>query len=32
VSPRWSVVFHKDSVRKFVQTRASIAVANTEIG
>jgi hypothetical protein len=25
-------VFHKDSVRKFVQTRASIAVANTEIG
>lgn len=31
VSPRWSVAFHR-RVWKFVQTRASIAVANTEIG
>jgi ketosteroid isomerase-like protein len=33
VSPRWSAVFHReDGVWKFVQTHASIAVPNDEIG
>jgi ketosteroid isomerase-like protein len=33
VSPRWSAVFHQeDGVWKFVQTHASIAVPNDEIG
>ena len=33
VSPRWSAVFHKeDDVWKFVQTHASIAVPNDQIG
>jgi ketosteroid isomerase-like protein len=33
VSPRWSAVFHKeDGIWKFVQTHASIAVPNDEIG
>lgn len=33
VSPRWSAVFHKeDGVWRFVQTHASIAVPNDEVG
>jgi hypothetical protein len=33
VSPRWSAVFHQeDGVWKFVQTHASIAVPNDQIG
>ena len=33
VSPRWSAVFHReDGVWKFVQTHASIAVPNDQIG
>jgi ketosteroid isomerase-like protein len=33
VSPRWSAVFHReDGDWKFVQTHASIAVPNDEIG
>lgn len=33
VSPRWSAVFHlEDGVWKFVQTHASIGVANEDIG
>jgi ketosteroid isomerase-like protein len=33
VSPRWSAVFHlEDGEWKFVQTHASIAVPNDEIG
>ena len=33
VSPRWSAVFHKeDGAWKFVQTHASIAVPNDQIG
>lgn len=33
VSPRWSSVFHReDGTWKFVQTHASIAVPNEEIG
>ncbi len=33
ISPRWSAVFRKeDSVWKFVQTHASIAVPNDQIG
>jgi ketosteroid isomerase-like protein len=33
VSPRWTAVFHhEDGVWKFVQTHASIAVPNDEIG
>ena len=33
ITPRWSAVFHKeDGVWKFVQTHASIAVPNAEIG
>ena len=33
VMPRWSSVFHKeDGVWKFVQTHASIAIANDKIG
>ena len=33
VSPRWSAVFHvEDGVWRFVQTHASIGVANEEIG
>jgi hypothetical protein len=33
VSPRWSAVFHKeDDVWRFVQTHASIAVRNVDVG
>jgi hypothetical protein len=33
VSPRWSAVFHReDGVWKFVQTHASIGVANEDVG
>jgi ketosteroid isomerase-like protein len=33
VSPRWTAVFHLESgVWRFVQTHASIAVANDEVG
>jgi ketosteroid isomerase-like protein len=33
VSPRWTSVFHReDNVWKFVQTHASIAVANDQVG
>jgi ketosteroid isomerase-like protein len=33
VSPRWSAVFHReDDVWRFVQTHASIAVPNDEVG
>jgi ketosteroid isomerase-like protein len=33
VSPRWSAVFHvEDGVWRFVQTHASIGVANEDIG
>jgi hypothetical protein len=33
VSPRWSSVFHReDGVWKFVQTHASIGIANEDIG
>jgi hypothetical protein len=33
VSPRWSAVFHKEQgIWKFVQTHASIAVPNDQIG
>jgi hypothetical protein len=33
VSPRWSAVFHmEDGVWKFVQTHASIGIANEDIG
>jgi ketosteroid isomerase-like protein len=33
VSPRWSSVFHlEDGIWKFVQTHASIGVANDEVG
>jgi ketosteroid isomerase-like protein len=33
VSPRWSAVFHmEDGVWKFVQTHASIGIANDDIG
>lgn len=33
VAPRWSSVFHQeDGVWKFVQTHASIAIANDQIG
>ena len=33
VSPRWSAVFHReDGVWRFVQTHASIGVANEDIG
>ena len=33
VSPRWSAVFHReDGMWKFVQTHASIAIPNDEIG
>lgn len=33
VSPRWSAVFHlEDGIWKFVQTHASIAVPNDQIG
>ena len=33
VSPRWSAVFHKeDDVWRFVQTHASVGVANEDIG
>jgi ketosteroid isomerase-like protein len=33
VSPRWSAVFHReDGVWRFVQTHASIAVPNDEVG
>jgi hypothetical protein len=33
VSPRWSAVFHReDGVWRFVQTHASIAVPNADIG
>ena len=33
VSPRWSAVFHmEDGVWRFVQTHASIGIANDEIG
>jgi ketosteroid isomerase-like protein len=33
VSPRWSAVFHQeDGVWKFVQTHASIGVANEDVG
>jgi ketosteroid isomerase-like protein len=33
VRPRWSAVFHlEDGIWKFVQTHASIAVANDQIG
>ena len=33
VSPRWSAVFHQeDGAWKFVQTHASIAVANDQVG
>jgi ketosteroid isomerase-like protein len=33
VSPRWTAVFHKEEgVWRFVQTHASIAVTNDEIG
>ena len=33
VSPRWSSVFHReDGVWKFVQTHASIGVANEDVG
>jgi len=33
VSPRWSAVLHKeDDVWRFVQTHASIAVPNDEVG
>lgn len=33
VSPRWSSVFHReDGVWKFVQTHASIAISNAEVG
>ena len=33
VSPRWSSVFHReDGVWKFVQTHASIGIANEDVG
>jgi hypothetical protein len=33
VSPRWSAVFHlEDGVWRFVQTHASIGVANEDVG
>ncbi len=33
VSPRWSAVFHReDDIWRFVQTHASIGVANEDIG
>jgi hypothetical protein len=33
VSPRWSAVFHmEDGVWKFVQTHASIGIANEDVG
>lgn len=33
VTPRWSAVFHlEDGVWRFVQTHASIAVANEDVG
>ena len=33
VSPRWSSVFHEeDGVWKFVQTHASIGIANADVG
>ncbi len=33
VSPRWSAVFHlEDGVWRFVQTHASIGIANEDIG